>query len=85
VLERQGDAHIKMDIQSNLVFQSLTSSPTQCPGSPRLQIDVQDAYDIIFGRSTYTRKEAETNFKMAPVPSPTKIGFDQNFQNNFNI
>jgi hypothetical protein len=31
VLERQGDAHIKVDIQSNSEFQSLTSSPTQSP------------------------------------------------------
>jgi hypothetical protein len=44
VLERQGDAHIKVEIQSNLELQSLTSSPTQSPEPPRLQIDVQDAY-----------------------------------------
>jgi hypothetical protein len=29
VLERQEDAHIKVEIQSNSEFQSLTSSPTQ--------------------------------------------------------
>jgi hypothetical protein len=52
-LERQGDAHIKMEIQSNSEFQSLTSSPTQSPGPPWLQIDVHDAYHIRFGRSTY--------------------------------
>jgi hypothetical protein len=39
-LERQGDAHIKVEIQSNSEFQSLTSSPTQSSGPPRLQIDV---------------------------------------------
>jgi hypothetical protein len=36
VLERQGDAHIKVEIQFNLQFHSLTSSPTQSPGSPRI-------------------------------------------------
>jgi hypothetical protein len=56
-LERQGDAHIKVEIQSNLEFQSLTSSPTQSPGSPQLQIDVHDAYQIKSGRSIYAQKE----------------------------
>jgi hypothetical protein len=49
VLERQGDAHIKVEIQSNLEFQSLTSSPTQSPGPPQIQIVVHDAYKIGFG------------------------------------
>jgi hypothetical protein len=40
VLERQGDAHIKVEIQSNSKFLSLTSSPTQSPGPHRLQIGV---------------------------------------------
>jgi hypothetical protein len=39
-LERQGDAHIKVEVQSNSEFQSLSSSPTQSLGPPRLQIDV---------------------------------------------
>jgi hypothetical protein len=78
VLERQGDAHIKMEIQSNLEFQSLTLSPTQSSRSPRIQINVQDAYGIEFGRSTYAWKEGEIKFPMASVPQPTKIGFDQN-------
>jgi hypothetical protein len=56
-LERQGGVHIKVEIQSNLEFLSLTLSPTHSPGPPRLQIDVQDVYDIRFGRSTYARKE----------------------------
>jgi hypothetical protein len=42
VLESQGDAHIKVEITSNSEFQSLTSSPTQSLGPPRLQIDVKD-------------------------------------------
>jgi hypothetical protein len=45
----------------------------------------RDAYEIGFGRSTYVRKENEITFQMASVPGPTKIGFDQNCQNNFNI
>jgi hypothetical protein len=68
VLERQGDALIKVEIQSNSEFQSLTSSPTQSPGPPRLQIDIQDVYEIGFGRSTYAQKEDETNFPMTLVP-----------------
>jgi hypothetical protein len=46
-----------VEIQSNLEFQSLTSSPTQSPGPPQLQIDVHDAYQIRSGRSIYARKE----------------------------
>jgi hypothetical protein len=49
-LETQGDAHIKVEIQFNLEFLSLTSSPTQSTGPYRLQIDVHDAYTIGFGR-----------------------------------
>jgi hypothetical protein len=49
VLERQGDTHIKVEIQSNSEFQSLTSSPTRSPEPPQLQIDVHDAYQIGFG------------------------------------
>jgi hypothetical protein len=58
-LERQGEAHIKVEIQSNSEFQSLTFNPTQSLGPPRLQINVQDAYQIRFGRSTYARKDDE--------------------------
>jgi hypothetical protein len=58
-LERQGDAHIKVEIQSNLEFQSLILSPTQSLGPPQLQIDVHDTYDIGFESSTYARKEDE--------------------------
>jgi hypothetical protein len=72
-LERQGDAHIKVEIQSNLELQSLTSTPTQSLRPPQLQINVQDAYGIGFGRSTYAQKENEINLPMAPVPRQTKI------------
>jgi hypothetical protein len=85
VLERQEDAHIKVEIQSHLEFQSVTSSPTQSIGPHRLHIDVQDAYKIRFGQSTYARKEAAINVPIEPVPSPKKIGFDRNCQNSFNI
>jgi hypothetical protein len=49
VLENQGDAHTKLDIQSNSELRSLTSSTTQSSGPRCLQIDVQDAYDLQFG------------------------------------
>jgi hypothetical protein len=77
-LERQGDGHIKVEIQSNFEFQSLTLSPTRSPGPHRIHIDVQDTYKIRFGRSIYARKEAEINFPMDLVSSPNKIRFGQN-------
>jgi hypothetical protein len=60
-------------------------SPTRSLGPPQLQIDVQDTYQIKFGRSTYAQKEDEIIFPMAPVPGPNKIGLDHNCRNNFNI
>jgi hypothetical protein len=77
--ERQGDANIKVEIQSNSEFQSLTSSPTRSPEPPRLQIDVHDAYQIRFGHSTYAKKEDEITFPMELVPGPTKIELDQTY------
>jgi hypothetical protein len=35
-LQRQGGVHIKVEIQSNSTFYSLTSSATQSPGPPRI-------------------------------------------------
>jgi hypothetical protein len=46
VLESQGNAHNMVEVQANSKFRSLTSSPTQSPGPPYLQIDVQDASDL---------------------------------------
>jgi hypothetical protein len=77
--------HIKVEIQSNSESQSLTLSPTQSPGPPRIQIDVQDRYQIGSGRSTYARKEDELTFPMELVPDPTKVGLNPNYQNHFNI
>jgi hypothetical protein len=74
-----------VEIQSNSDLQSLTSIPTRSLGPLWLQINVQDEYDIIFGCSTYPWKQDELRFPMQQVPHPTKIGFDQNCQNNFNI
>jgi hypothetical protein len=76
VLESQGDVHEKVANQSNSELPS--SSPTQSPGSPRIQIDVQIAYDLRFGRSTYERKAKEINFPMALFSCPTKIGVVHN-------
>jgi hypothetical protein len=77
-LERKGEAHIKVVIQSNSELQSLTYSPTRSPGPPRLQIDVQESYQIRFGRSIYAPKEDEITTPMALVLGPTKMLLDQN-------
>jgi hypothetical protein len=52
VLESQGDMHEKVANQSN--SELLSSSPTQSPRSPYIQIDVHIVYDLCFGCSTYT-------------------------------
>jgi hypothetical protein len=46
VLESQGNAQTKAEIQSDLEFQSLTLSPTRSPRPHCLQIDVQDVYYV---------------------------------------
>jgi hypothetical protein len=71
VLESQGDVHEKVANQSNSELPS--SSPTQSPGPPHIQIDVQIAYDLRFGCSIYARKAKEISFPMALVSYPTKI------------
>jgi hypothetical protein len=53
VLESPRDMHKKVEMQTNLEFYSLTSSPTWSPGPPCVQIDAQDASDLRFGHSTY--------------------------------
>jgi hypothetical protein len=65
VLESQGDMHEKVANQSNLEL--LSSSPTQSPGSPDIQIDVQIAYDLRFRHSTYAQKAKEIIFPMTLV------------------
>jgi hypothetical protein len=69
VLESQGDMHEKVANQSNLKLPS--SSPTRSPGPPRIQIDVEIAYDLRFGHSTYAQKAKEITFPMVPVSCPT--------------
>jgi hypothetical protein len=83
VLESQGDVHEKVAKQSNSELPS--SSPIQSPGPPRIQIDVQIAYDLHFGRSTYARKAKEITFLVAPVSCPTKITVVRNHQNSTNF
>jgi hypothetical protein len=83
VLESQGDVHDKVANQSNSELSS--SSPTQSPGPPRIQIDVQIAYDLHFERSTYARKFKEITFPMAPVSCPTKIGVICNHKKSTNF
>jgi hypothetical protein len=80
VLERQGDVHEKVANQSNSELPSL--SPTQSPGQPHIQIDVQIAYDLRFGRSIYARKDKEITFPMASVSYPTKIQVVHSHQNS---
>jgi hypothetical protein len=65
VLESQGDVHEKVANQSNSELP--TSSPTRSPGPPHIQIDVQIAYNLCFGHSTYAQKDKEITFPMAPV------------------
>jgi hypothetical protein len=66
--------------QSNLELSS--SSLTRSPGPPHIQIDVQIAYDLPFGRSTYARKDKEITFQLILVSSRTKIGVIRNHQNS---
>jgi hypothetical protein len=72
VLESQGYVHEKLVNQSNSELPSL--SPTRSLALPHIQIDVQIAYDLRFGRSTYARKAKEITFPMEQVSCPTKIG-----------
>jgi hypothetical protein len=65
VLESQGDVHEKVANQSN--SELLSSSPTRSLGPPRIQIDVQIAYDLHFGRSIYARKDKNINIPMELV------------------
>jgi hypothetical protein len=65
VVESQGDVHENVVNQSN--SELLSSNPTRSLGPPRIQINVQIAYDLRFQRSTYARKAKEITFPMAPV------------------
>jgi hypothetical protein len=65
VLESQGDVHEKVANQCNSELPS--SSSTRSPVPPRIQIDVQIAYDLHFGRSMYARKANEMAFPIALV------------------
>jgi hypothetical protein len=83
VLESQGDVHKKVANQSNSELPSL--SPTQSLGPPHIQINVQIAYDLHFGSSTYARKAKEIAFPIALVSCRTKIGVIRNNQNTTNF
>jgi hypothetical protein len=63
VLESKGDMHEKVANQSNSELPS--SSPTQSPGPPRIQIDVQILYGLHFGCSTYAQKAKDITFPVA--------------------
>jgi hypothetical protein len=81
VLESQGDAHNKVEIQLNLELQSLTSSPTQSARPPCLQIDTQNVYDLRFGLSTCPWKDKKILFPMQLLTWSSKIKVDHNHQN----
>jgi hypothetical protein len=66
-LESQGDVHENVPNQSNSELPS--SSPTRSPGPPYIQIDVQIAYNLRFGCSTYARNAKEITFPMGRLIS----------------
>jgi hypothetical protein len=80
VLKSQEDVHEKVANQSKSELP--ISSPTQSPGPPRIQIDIQIAYNLRFGCYTYVRKAKEITFPMEPVSCPTTIGGIRNHQTN---
>jgi hypothetical protein len=67
MVESPRDVHKRVEIQTNLKFQSPTSSPTRSPRLPCIQIDAQDAYDLRFGRYTYAQKAKEIIFPLQLV------------------
>jgi hypothetical protein len=83
VLESQGDVHKKVMNQCN--SELLSSSPTQSLGPPCIQIDVNIAYNLHFGRFTYARKAKEIAFPMALVSCLTKIRVVHNHQNSTDL
>jgi hypothetical protein len=83
VLESQGDVHEKVANQSN--SELLSSSPTQSPEPPHIQIDVQITYDFHFGCSTYAQKAKEITFPMEHVLCPNKIGVVHKHQNSIDF
>jgi hypothetical protein len=80
VLKSQGDVHEKVANQSNSELPS--SSRTRSAGPPRIKINVQFAYDLRFGRSTYARKAKEITLPMELVSCPTKIRVIRNHKNS---
>jgi hypothetical protein len=70
VLESQGDVHVKVANQCSSELPS--SSPTRHLGPLCIQIDVQIAYDLYFGCSTYAQKGKEVTFPVALVSCPKK-------------
>jgi hypothetical protein len=80
VLESQGDVHEKVANQSNSELPSL--SPTQSPGPPRIQINVQIAYYLSFGCSTYAPKAKGITFPMTLVSCVNKIRVVHKYQNS---
>jgi hypothetical protein len=62
----------KVEIQSNLGLQSMTSCQSQCPGPPCLQIDVWTPYDLQFGHSLDAWKDKKICFQLNPFHGQLK-------------
>jgi hypothetical protein len=71
--------------RTNPIRSCLSLSPTRSPGTPHIEIDVQIAYDLYYGRSTYARKDKEITFPMESVSCLNKIGVVRNHQNSIDF
>jgi hypothetical protein len=73
-------------MHENVAYQSNSELPTPSPirssGPTHIQIDVQIAYDLRFGHSTYAQKAKGIRFPMTLVSCPTKIRVVRNYQNS---
>ena len=77
VEERRKNVHIELEAQSNS-----SSSLSRNPGPGRTKNDIQVAYGLGFGRSTYPRKANEIIFPIQPVPCQSNLEVDRNRRNN---
>jgi hypothetical protein len=80
-MEEMWNIKMVLEIQANTASMSLTSGPTQSPGSPYFKIDVHDASDLQFGcpANAWTAKEMSSPIPL--VPWSTKIGIGHNRRN----
>lgn len=79
VLYKERDKHNKQS------YLEMISSPIWSLGPVQLQIDVQDAYELIFGLSLYGWKANNENFPMPLNSLPKSTGVSGNLTDNFKI